>query len=121
MANVQVTGTVIVRVDGKSVRSKPGAKLMFGGVERSEEVADGQIIGYFSKPVASEVSWTMAHTNDTNIDQINQMIDSTIAFECDSGPVYTVRSAFLTKPCELTGDGSGVACVAKGQAAVQTS
>jgi hypothetical protein len=121
LANVQVTGTVILRVDGKSVRSKPGAKLMFGGVERSEEVADGQIIGYFAKPVASEIAWTMAHTADTDVDAMNRMTDSTIAFECDSGPVYTVRSAFLTKPCELTGDGNGVSCAAKGQAAVQTS
>lgn len=121
MANVKVTGTCIIRVDGKSVRSKPGAKIMFGGQERSEEVADGQIIGYFEKPVASQVTWTMAHTSDTNIDQINQMIDSTIAFETDAGPVYTIRSAFLTKPCELTGDGNGVSCEAKGQAAVQTS
>lgn len=121
MANVQVTGTVIVRINGKSVRSKPGAKIMFGGQERTAEVADGQIIGFFAKPVPSSVSWTMAHTSDTNVDQVNQMIDDTIAFECDSGPVYTVRSAFLTKPCELTGDGNGVSCEAHGQAAVQTS
>lgn len=108
MANELVTGTTIIRVDGRSIRSKAGSKLQTGGKERTPQYADGQLIGFTAKPVAAMLTCKVVLTNQTDVDALNNTTDSTVLFECDSGNVYTLRGAFLTKPAELT-DGEGEA------------
>lgn len=121
MANQLVTGTVVVKVQQKSVRSMPGAKLNFGGFSRKAIVADGRVIGPSQTPVPSDITFTFAHTSAADIDAVNNMFDETVQFECDSGPVYTIPGCFSVDPPELTGDGGGVSCHLQGQPAVQTS
>lgn len=119
--NARVTGTVIIRVRGRSIRSKKGATLKFGGVKRNIQYADGQIGGFATEPDAAEVTATLMHTNDTKVDDLNNIEDETLIFECDSGPVYTVRNAFLSSPPELTGGEGDLKVSFMGQSAVQTS
>lgn len=121
MANELVTGTVVIRVDGRSIRSKLGAKLMVGGFERTPQYADGQLIGFTKKPIASQITCTLVHVSTTDVSLLNEIEDSTLTYECDSGAVYTCRGVFLTKPPEIS-DGDGeVTTEFMGQPAVQTS
>jgi hypothetical protein len=119
MANATVSGTCIVRIDGASIRSKAGAKIMLGGEERTEVYADGQFIGFASKPVVATITATLAHTSTSDLSALRDITDSSLIFETDSGVVFSVRNAFLTKPPELTGGEGDVAVEFKGQAAVQ--
>lgn len=121
MANEQVTGTVIIRLDGRSIRTKKGATLKTGGIKRTPQFADGKLIGFTEEPVAAEVDCTIIHTATTDVTAVNDISDGTLLFECDSGPVYTIRGAFVTEPCEIK-DGEGESKVMfAGQPAVQTS
>jgi hypothetical protein len=121
MANELVTGTVVVRVDGKSIRSKAGAKLQTGGFERTAQYADGLLIGFSQKPIAAMITCSVVDTSAANITDFNNITDSVVLFECDSGAVYTVRGAFLTKPAELS-DGEGECALEFcGQPAVRTT
>lgn len=98
----QVTGIVYLHVNGKLLRSKEGAKLNTGGVERTAQ-AGHKLYGYSEKFVPAQVEATLAHTADTDIEELNSMVAATVTFECDSGVSYLVANAFTTKPVELTG------------------
>ena len=104
MAN-QVTGRVYIKVDGALLRSKDGAKLMFGGVER-EAVVGNMVHGYTEKVSAPTVECTISHMGDTSLKSLAALTNSTLTFETDTGKSYVVRNAWLNTPPELTG-GSG--------------
>ena len=119
MANSKVLGTAIVRLDGTSLRSKPGASIDIGGFERTEDVADGGVIGYTEKPVPSVITATLAHVSSTKYAALRDAVDVSLVFECDNGKRYTVQGGFLTKPPKITGDGGGVEVEFKGQPATE--
>jgi hypothetical protein len=53
MANELVTGVVIIKVNGRSIRSTDGATLKLGGKTRTGRTADGLIVGFSAMPVAA--------------------------------------------------------------------
>jgi hypothetical protein len=101
----QVTGIVKVKVNGKLLRSKPGAKLMTGGKERTP-VTGHKLYGYAEKVVAATIECTLAHTADTKVKELNDLVGATAIFETDTGKRFTVGNCFTTGPCELT-EGEG--------------
>lgn len=105
----QFTGTVIIRANGTSIRSKDGARLAIGGKERTPVYADGDIIGYSEKPIAATVTCTIAHSATTDLFAIRDQVDITLVFETDTGATFTIRGAFCTKPPEITGGEGDVA------------
>lgn len=115
----QVTGVVIVRMDGLSLRSKEKAKLDFGGFERTDQYADNELIGYSQKPIAATVSATLAHTADSDVDALRNATNVSIEFACDTGISYLIANAFLAKPPTLTGGDGDLEVEFKGRAAVQ--
>lgn len=120
MANQKVTGTIIIRVDGRSIRTKPGsAKMMMGGKEREPQMADDEIVGYSEKVVPATVSATLVHTSISNLTAIRDATDVTILFEADSGLSYTLNNMFCTKPPELADGGAGADVEFAGQPATE--
>jgi hypothetical protein len=110
MANELVTGVVILRLNGKSIRSQEGATLEMGGYERKPRQADGITIGFSRKPVEATVKADLVHTSISDLDAINNLDDGTLVFECDSGVVFTLANVFCMKPPSLKGgDSSAVA------------
>ncbi|HXG47686.1 MAG TPA: phage tail tube protein [Methylomirabilota bacterium] len=99
---MQITGRVYVKVDGDLLRSKQGAKLMYGGVRR-EAVIGNQVDGFTEEAVAPEVECTISHAADTSLAKLAAIKDATLTFETDTGKTFVLRGAFLTDPPELTG------------------
>lgn len=99
----KLTGVIVVKVDGGSLRSKEGATLGFGGTERTPQYADGVLVGFTNKPLGATGSFTIAHGADTDVETLRNAENSTLIFECDSGVNYLINGAFLTVPPELTG------------------
>lgn len=97
----QVTGICRVRADGKTFRTKDGAKFDPGGVERVTVVGT-EVHGYAEKPRPSSLECTVAHTAEINIDDLRKMKNVQLEFECDTGPVFTVNGAWLAEPPVLT-------------------
>lgn len=114
----KVTGIVKVFVNGKLFRSKPGAKLTTGGFKRDAVVGNGGVFGYSEEPVASELDCTLAHMADTDIPELNALVDATLRFETDTGQTLLVTNAFTSEPCQLSGGGD-LTLKMMGDAAVQ--
>ena len=117
---MNVTGVCILRMDGLSLRSKEGAKLSYGGKERTPQYADGVLVGPSAKPVAATVTASLVHCSDSDLQAIADAENVTILFETDTGKKYTVRAAFSTKPPELTGGEGEVAVEFAGQPAFES-
>lgn len=100
----QSTGTVVVRVNGKSVLSKPGAKLKPGGPKRTAQVADGQAGLHFTEePMPAVITFDTLHTEDFSIDEIRAWKGVTATFECDNGITYQVAPAYQSGEPEISG------------------
>lgn len=115
----QVTGIVVIRMDGLSLRSKEKAKLDLGGKERTAVFADNELIGYAEKPVAAKVTATLAHTAETDLIAIRDATNVSLEFATDTGVSYLVANAFCVKPPVLTGGDGDVEIEFEGRAAVQ--
>lgn len=101
----QVTGLVYIRVNGKLLRSKEGAKLEnFGGKER-EEVVGHSVYGYTEKVVAPAVECTLADTADTSLKEIHDITDATLTFETDTGKQYVLSHAWCENALSLSQGG----------------
>lgn len=101
MAN-QVTGRVWIRVDGKTLRSKDGAKLKFGGLKREAQTGN-DVHGFTESMEAPEVECTLSHMADTSLQELKNITDATLQFETDTGKTLIVRHAWCTGELELTG------------------
>lgn len=112
----QVTGIVRVKVDGELQRSKEGAKLNFGGKERTMQTGHS-VYGPSEKIVPSVLSFTLAHMGGDDLLGLAAKLDSTLEFETDTGDTYIVSKACCTKPPELTGGEGDVTFEFSGQPA----
>lgn len=98
----QVTGRVYISLSGIGrIRSKEGAKLNTGGIEREAAISDAGVDGFSEKVVAPSVDCTIHHTADIRLSQLQAFADGTLTFETDTGRVFTLRNAWCAKPPEL--------------------
>lgn len=122
MANELVTGVVVLKINGRSIRSQDGATLKLGGLNRTARMADGQIVGFSAMPVPSEITAELLHTSVSDLEAINNLADGTLTYETDSGVVYTISNAFCTTPPEVKGgESSSVSVTFQGKAALKSS
>lgn len=98
----KVTGIVKVWINGELVRSKEGATLDMGGHER-EMVTGHAVYGYKEKLMPSVLTFTLAHTADYDLGDLQSVVEGTARFECDSGVTYQVTSATVTKTLSVKG------------------
>lgn len=98
----QVTGKVYITINGMRLRSKEGAKLNTGGIEREPAMSDSGVDGYSEKTAAPQVDCTINHTADVSLQEIQNFKDGTLTFETDTGAIFTLKDAWCAKPPELT-------------------
>lgn len=117
---MQVTGTIVIRKNGRSLLAKSDATMSLGGKERTDQYADHGLVGYAEKPIAASISGKGVHHAGVSLQDIMDTVDATMSFETDTGVTYTIRNAFATKPPELTGGEGEFTFEFKGHAAVQS-
>lgn len=98
----QVTGIVTIKLDGREVQSKEGAKLNTGGFQRTSVVV-GKKVHYSEKVMPASIECTLAHMATTSVTWLNGITNATAIFETDTGKKYTINGAFVSEPCSLTG------------------
>lgn len=117
--SAQVTGTVVVRMNGLSLRSDAKATLSLGGYERKDRYADHGLAGFSQTPIASSIKANLLHTAQSDLQSIMDAKDVTLIFETDTGKRYTISNAFCTKPPELTGSEGEVSVEFMGNPAIE--
>lgn len=95
-----VTGRVFISLNGERIRSKEGAKLEAGGLEREAAMSDAGVDGHTSKYIAPRVTCKINHTANTRLKDIHAF-NGTLTFETDTGRVFTLIEAFSQKPPTL--------------------
>lgn len=96
----QLTGRLFISLGGQRIRSKEGASLETGGVERTPAESDSGVDGFIEKVVAPSVSCKINHTANTKLKDL-QNFTGTLTVETDSGRVYTLINAWCAKPPKL--------------------
>lgn len=103
MANL--TGVVVIKVNGTKMRSDPGATLKPGGKIGEAVNDDGGFQGVATKEVkGSEVKWTMTHGDDVDVTSLQNLRGVTLVFETDSGQSYLCANAGTVGEVELKGN-----------------
>lgn len=98
---MQVAGKIFVTINGQRLRSKEGASLETGGIEREGVVSDSGVDGFMEKVVAPKVDCKVSLTNDIKLADLQAFKDGTLIFETDTGRVYTLTGAWNAKPPKL--------------------
>lgn len=98
----QVTGKVYITIGGQRLRSKEGAKLNMGGIEREPAISDSGVDGYMEKFVVAQVDCTIHHTSEVSLQALQAFRDNTLTFETDTGKVFSLKDAWCAKPPEMT-------------------
>lgn len=98
----QVTGRVFIALNGRRLRSKEGAKLITGGIEREPAMSDSGVDGFVEKFVHAQVECSINHTPDISLRELQDFKEGTLTFETDTGSVWTLKDAWNAKPPELT-------------------
>lgn len=101
----KVTGICYIRVNGKLLRSKEGAKLNDLGGKTREAVVGHSVYGYTETVVAPSVEATLADTADLKLKEIHDTTDATITFETDTGKQYVLSHAWCENAISLTAGG----------------
>lgn len=97
----QIAGKVFVTINGQRLRSKEGASLETGGIEREAVISDSGVDGFMEKHTAPKVDCKISLTNDIRLQDIQAFRDGTLTFETDTGRVYTLIGAWNAKPPKL--------------------
>ena len=101
----QVTGICYVRINGKLLRSKEGAKLDNIGGKTREAVVGHSVYGFTETVVAPSVEATLADTKDLKLKDIANTTDATITFETDTGKQYVLSHAWCENALSLSQGG----------------
>lgn len=100
----KLTGLATVKVNGATLRSKPGASLKVGGPIKKAESDSNGFAGHSVEEIKpGEVKCTLLHAGDTNLVTLQAISDATVIFETDSGQTYLVRQAGTEGEVELKG------------------
>lgn len=102
MSNNRVTGRAFISVNGSRLRSREGAKLMFGGFEREAVVGDDSIHGFSEKRAVPGIECSISHMADTDLAALRDTTDASVQFEADTGRVYVLRGAWIANPIEMS-------------------
>lgn len=110
----QITGRAFIRVNGRQLKSRPGATMKLGGFNRTPVIGDDGVHGYTEEVVAPEISCTISHDEKTSLTDIANSTNDSVTFETDSGKTFVMSGSFLTAPPELNGQDGGVPLVYAG-------
>lgn len=97
----QLTGRAFVVVGGRRLKSKEGAKLGMGNLERTADLGDQGVLGYVEKPSVPYVECTIRHDADTSLTELANLVDVTVSFDTDTGRSFVLRNAWNAKPIEM--------------------
>jgi hypothetical protein len=97
----QVAGKAFVTINGTRLRSKEGASLEMGGIEREAVISDSGVDGFQEKISAPKVEFKVSLTDSVRMADLQAFRDGTLVFETDSGRIYTLTGAWCAKPPKL--------------------
>ncbi len=105
---MKVFGSSIVKIDGALFKTVPDSvELMFGGRNRTAEVADDTVNHRDGPLVPSRLTCEFLHTEKTDIAKLNDLVGGVIEIITDIGTTYTMPNATRTGDPIMTSSSNG--------------
>ncbi len=98
-------GRATIRLNGQVYETAAGAQLDLGGTKRNT-IVTGRKVGYAEETAPATITGTTSLMEGQSLEELRNLTDATVIFECDTGQSYVIREAFLTEPPTLK-DGAG--------------
>lgn len=92
------TGRAFISLNGQRIRSKEGATLNTGGIQRQAAVSDAGVDGFTESVVPPQVQCKINHNAQLSLKDIHAFKDGTLVFETDTGKVFTLVGAWSATP-----------------------
>lgn len=92
----QVTGRVFITVAGNRLSSEEGATLKYSEISREGVAGDSGVVGFSEKTEIPDVEFTLIHTADVNLKEIENIKDASISFDTDTGKSFVLSNAWNT-------------------------
>jgi hypothetical protein len=101
-------GKATIKVNGTVYQSYPGASVDIGGPVRTTRVGH-DVHGFSESTRQGSLEFDMDLGVGTSLDELRQVEDATVVFECDTGQVFVGNHWWITEPPTFTdGDDSKV-------------
>lgn len=97
----QIAGRVFISLNGQRLRSKEGASLETGGIEREAANSDSGVDGFTEKITAPKVDCKINLSADVKLADLQAFKNGTLVFETDIGRTYTLTNAWCATPPKL--------------------
>lgn len=107
MAAQKRLGKAVIKIDGITLETMPGATLDPGGIARETQVGANEVLGPTEKLKQSRLECTVSIRAGTSVKQLQKSMVS-ILFSGDTGQVWSVGSAWCLEPPSID-SGAGTA------------
>lgn len=97
----QATGRVTIKLDTATLRSKNGATIQVGGIQREFDVTDQSEAFFREKVVVASIRATIVHMADTDLLKLRTWKNGTAFFRTDTGRTYTIAHAAVASIGDL--------------------
>lgn len=105
----QFLGRAKIQANGTVIDSAPGATLDLGGIA-NKPVVFGSRVGRVEEFKNSTITLETGVEAGRSLDELQNLKDATVIFECDTGQQYIVRNAFRGETLNMKdGDGGNLA------------
>lgn len=97
-------GRAIIKINGKIVKSMPGATIDVGGYARTTQTGDNGVHGFTREYKPAKIECQCAFGAQDRIADFD-FDEATIEFICDSGQTYVVTDGWTTETPQLGKEG----------------
>jgi hypothetical protein len=105
------TGGILATMEGVSIE--------VGGYERGEVLANGEVKGYFNKPVAPKISAKFAIGPDFDLEGLRNFTGGEVVAQGDNGISFTLEGAWTASPPKISDNNGGCEIEFKGKRCAQ--
>lgn len=101
-----ILGEVVIRNNGKQLKTLPGSTLNPGGYTRTSHIGPGKVWGKSRKYTAPTIDTSIAADEDVDVLEINAIENATMVWEGDNGVDYMMTDCAPNAPATLSDDGT---------------
>lgn len=109
MAAHKRLGKAVIKIDGVTLETMPGATLDPGGISRETQVGANAVLGPTEKPKQSRLECTVSIRAGISTSQLQKSMVS-VLFAGDTGQVWSIGTAWCMEP-PVIDSGNGTARV----------
>lgn len=95
MPQKRLSGTAYITADGTTLAAKGNFEVPLSEYNRTEVIANGEVIGYDEQPVAPYVKGDIQLTDETDVETLMSSTNMTVKVDFANSWKYVLSEAFI--------------------------